>query len=76
MIKSKMSHLGKETINLLPARGEIAAQEQTKVFGQAFASNREPRASLNRGEIAAQEQMRIIEQATENFTHQETVEGK
>jgi hypothetical protein len=45
------------------ARGEVAAQEQIRIFGQVFVPNGEPRAPRTRGEVAAQEQMRIVQQA-------------
>ena len=65
MIKSKMIPTTKEVVNPLPqepkTRGEVAAQEQIKVFGRVFATNGEPRAPTSRGEVAAQEQMRIVQ---------------
>ncbi|MPZ07511.1 MAG: hypothetical protein GEU26_14040 [Nitrososphaeraceae archaeon] len=45
------------------ARGEVAAQEQIRIFGQVFVTNEEPRAPRTRGEVAAQEQMRVVRQA-------------
>jgi hypothetical protein len=44
-------------------RGEVAAQEQIRIFGQVFLTNGEPRAPRTRGEVAAEEQMRIVQHA-------------
>jgi hypothetical protein len=44
------------------ARGEVAAREQIRIFGQVFVTNEEPRAPRTRGEVAAQEQIRILNQ--------------
>ena len=53
-----------EAENRLPqSRGEVAAQEQLRIFGQAMSTKGEPRAPTTRGEIAAQEQLRIFGQA-------------
>ena len=45
------------------SRGEVAAQEQLRIFGQAMSTKGEPRAPTTRGEIAAQEQLRILQHA-------------
>jgi hypothetical protein len=45
------------------ARGEVAALEQIRIFGQVFVTNEEPLAPRTRGEVAAQEQMRVVRQA-------------
>jgi hypothetical protein len=45
------------------ARGEVAALEQIRIFGQVFVTNEEPLAPRTRGEVAAQEQIRILNQA-------------
>jgi hypothetical protein len=45
------------------ARGEVAAREQIRIFGQVFVTNEEPRAPRTRGEVGAQEQMRVVRQA-------------
>jgi hypothetical protein len=63
MITSKVLEIKKEFVDLLPTRGEVAAQEQLRAFGQVFATKGEPRAPRTRGEVAAQEQMRIIGKA-------------
>ena len=53
-----------EAENRLPqSRGEVAAQEQLRIFGQAMSTKGEPRAPTTRGEIAAQEQLRILQHA-------------
>jgi hypothetical protein len=46
----------------LQSRGEVAAQEQARIFRQAFVSKGEPRVPKIRREVAAQEQMRILQQ--------------
>jgi hypothetical protein len=64
MITSKVLEKGKELVaNLLPSRGEIAAQEQMKIFGQALVIEGEPSTPRSRGEVATQEQMRIMQEA-------------
>jgi hypothetical protein len=45
------------------ARGEVAARERIRIFGQVFVTNEEPRDPRTRGEVAAQEQMRVVRQA-------------
>jgi hypothetical protein len=45
------------------ARGEVAAREQIRIFGQVFITNEEPLSPRTRGEMAAQEQMRVVRQA-------------
>jgi hypothetical protein len=63
MITSKVRVIKKGFVDHLPTRGEVAAQEQIKIFRQAMAANKgEPRAPTTRGEVAAQEQMRIFGQ--------------
>jgi hypothetical protein len=56
--------IGRELVaNLLPSRGEIAAQEQVRIFGQALVTEGEPYVPRSRGEVATQEQMRIVQEA-------------
>jgi hypothetical protein len=44
-------------------RGEVAAQEQIRIFREAFVTTSgEPSAPRTRGEVAAQEQMKTIQQ--------------
>jgi hypothetical protein len=44
-------------------RGEVAAQEQIRIFRGAFVTtSEEPSAPRTRGEVAAQEQMKTIQQ--------------
>jgi hypothetical protein len=77
MITSKVLEIKKEFADHLPTRGEVAAQEQIRAFGQVFATKGEPRAPTTRGEVAAQEQMRIISKATGNFVqNRKPVEAK
>jgi hypothetical protein len=45
------------------ARGDVAAREQIRIFGQVFVTNKEPLSPRTRGEVAAQEQMRVVRQA-------------
>ena len=45
-------------------RGEVAAQEQVRIFRQAFVTSGDIRLPRTRGEVAAQEQMRIAQLAT------------
>ena len=61
MITSKVLGVGKDLVNLLPTRGEVAAQEQIKAFARVFVTNGETCTPQTRGEVAAQEQMRIVE---------------
>lgn len=42
-------------------RGEIAAQEQFRIFRKAFVTSEDASAPLTRGEVAAQEQMKILQ---------------
>jgi hypothetical protein len=60
MITSKVLEIKKAFVDHLPTRGEVAAQEQMRVFGQMFRPDGEPRTPRTRGEVAAQEQMRIF----------------
>ena len=64
-MKSKIISELKNRLMFPQSRGEIAAQEQIRIFGQAMAaSTGEPQAPKNQGEIAAQEQIRTFGQAT------------
>jgi hypothetical protein len=60
-MKSKVISGLKEELGFPRTRGEVAVQEQIKIFRQAMAiSKREPRAPTTGGEVAAQEQMRVF----------------
>jgi hypothetical protein len=44
------------------SRGEVAAQEQVRILGQAMtASKAQPQVPQSRGEVGAQEQKRIVQ---------------
>lgn len=45
-------------------RGEVEAQEQVRIFRQAFVTSGDNSLPRTRGEVAAQEQMRIAQLAT------------
>jgi hypothetical protein len=78
MITSKVLEIKKEFADHLPTRGEVAAQEQIRAFGQVFATKGEPRAPTTRGEVAAQEQIRAFGQvfATKGEPRAPTTRGE
>jgi hypothetical protein len=49
-------------------RGEVAAQEQIRIFRETFVTNRDTSSPRTRGEVAAQEQMKIVQHV---MTHNE-----
>jgi hypothetical protein len=63
MKTSKVLEIKKGFVDILPTRGEVAAQEQMRIFGRVFGTGGEPRAPQTRGEVAAQEQIKIFRQA-------------
>jgi hypothetical protein len=64
MVTSKVRVIKKGFVDHLLTRGEVAAQEQIKIFRQAMATSKgEPRAPTTIGEVAAQEQIKIFRQA-------------
>ena len=63
-MKSKIISELKNGLKFPQSRGEIAAQEQIRIFEQAMTtSTGEPQGPKNQGEVAAQEQIRIFGQA-------------
>jgi hypothetical protein len=62
-MKSKIISELKNGLGFPRTRGEVAAQEQLRIFRQAMATNKgEPRVPTTRGEVAAQEQLRAFGQ--------------
>jgi hypothetical protein len=61
-MKSKIISELKNGLGVPRTRGEVAAQEQLRVFRQIFATKGEPRIPTTRGEVAAQEQLRVFRQ--------------
>lgn len=73
-MKSKIISELKNGLGFPMTRGEVAAQEQIKIFRQSMATSKgELRVPTTRGEVAAQEQLRIIGQATGNFVQNKSV---
>src|SRR5262245_7378766 len=61
-MKSKLISELKNGLGFPRTRGEVAAQEQIRIFRQAMATRGEPRAPKTRGEVAAQEKLRVFGQ--------------
>jgi hypothetical protein len=62
----KVLEIGKKLLvkaPTLPGRGEIAVQEQKRIFGQALVTAETSHLPRSRGEVAVQEQTRIMGQA-------------
>jgi hypothetical protein len=63
-MKTKIISELKNGLGFAQSRGEVAAQEQIRIFRQAMTPSKgQPQVPKTRGEVAAQEQIRIFRQA-------------